>query len=1411
MIVGTDTPGALLVALGYALLARSRADDALDAFNRALDEEPEVHEAALAGVVTTARDHDRATAAMRLCLARVAERGAVTPELVQTAHDLLTRRRVQRQRQWIEEAFRPRLADVDLQPHADLAFLVARVDLYLGHTVAALVRLQQIVEDRPEDARILESLGDALRDSGRGHEAIAYLKTALEAARTDGRPDRISTIATKLGRALAAAGDHETALEHLTETVGEGDPYVYERMLARGESLMAVGRLGTALEAATEAERLRPKAVHPQVIKAQVYLSRHEFELALEAADRSLGTDPSSDAAIITKAQALIEGQLDPKQGRRLLRRHVKRHGDGRVPGLLKLARQGRAAEAGVWIVHGELALAGGDLPAAQAALSQAQEQLDGETAVVLAAAHRLRAALLKEEGAAEPAALALSAAGDAYIDAGMFSLAVAVLREAQTGAGADQATKWRLAFALMQLGYERQVAEEQRALFVEALETWEAANRIGAPDDDFVWSHLVRAWALVGLAMHDLDQAADHRWAAAVNLERGLILQPWTGALWALLAQVFAANAQLACALAAVEQALQIQPDDVDARGLRAWTLSAAGDPGALAELRDARAQGGESLSWLAGTEAQLVALADGPQAGLTVIGESPATPTDAIDWGLERARLLRLAGRLDDARDAYVEVRAWVAADRSIGPQTRQLQLAWLDYQLGDVQAAEQAFAEAAHKIPDAGFDHCVNRSYCAVLRGDLPAADRCFAEALEQPVTPNLLREAHLDIEELRVRVVADPDAVAACDGYLAALDATHTAYREAVTHPDAAMHELSQVLAGRGAAEGSDRWLAAVAGSAREAFAEERMADAAEHYRRIVQVCEEAFPEGRDRLIESLRGASAHLRHEQDFAALRTAQEELIGLGALTPLDADLELADAQMHVGRAGEAAQTLRSALACVQEPAQTLCVLHALARALTAGGRLDEAVATAHEALDRGGQIGALEDLAGLHALLAVSQPRALDLAGTLDCLRASLRAAADAELPDVTRPIALVFEADPALLSSSDRFATVAEALAVLSAEAADPSVTRNLRTVRLGLSRTVYRSLRHRHGPEPDSEAMMPAPIPIVFEGDRSLFPQDGETPAVVRLIDEDVPLMRVRIYAETGVQIPGLRIQPSMLGAGRYVLRLHDRQRGVGWTRPDAFFCPGATAADGSAYLSHDPMTGASGAWLASDAAATHVPAFDALAFIMRHVELVVRGHLHTFFGLPELQLLLDDRLGPEAQEAADVLLADPVMRPRVVGTALDLLRERVPLRNVEALVETMAAAGSDEPLQVLQDRVRLRLAPDLPGVADGRRLVRAGVDVEDRMSSHLVALDRRLVAAMPFVEVGELRRAVLERLEGAGPPALVVERPACRRPLWRLLQPVRPDVPVVSTDELAAAAGAGASTAAQATGGLAAGG
>jgi flagellar biosynthesis protein FlhA len=180
--------------------------------------------------------------------------------------------------------------------------------------------------------------------------------------------------------------------------------------------------------------------------------------------------------------------------------------------------------------------------------------------------------------------------------------------------------------------------------------------------------------------------------------------------------------------------------------------------------------------------------------------------------------------------------------------------------------------------------------------------------------------------------------------------------------------------------------------------------------------------------------------------------------------------------------------------------------------------------------------------------------------------------------------------------------------------------------------------------------------------------------------------------------------------------------------------------------------------------------------DASTVIATHVSHVLSTHAHELLGYEEVQQLLNG-LAKNAPRLIEDLVPKALPLAVVVRVLQGLLAERVPIRNLRAIIETLAehAARTQDPV-VLLAQVRIAL---------GRQIVQdlAGATVEMPVITLEPDLEQLLQNSLAGPTGGSLEPGLAERLqtrlaeatqrqEAVGEPAVLMVAPALRAALAR---------------------------------------
>lgn len=216
---------------------------------------------------------------------------------------------------------------------------------------------------------------------------------------------------------------------------------------------------------------------------------------------------------------------------------------------------------------------------------------------------------------------------------------------------------------------------------------------------------------------------------------------------------------------------------------------------------------------------------------------------------------------------------------------------------------------------------------------------------------------------------------------------------------------------------------------------------------------------------------------------------------------------------------------------------------------------------------------------------------------------------------------------------------------------------------------------------------------AVVPLMLEADGALFPHGADSPGLSALIDTAIPAMRQRVLAETGVVVPGIRLQASdALSDGEFVIRVRGVPHVGGRVPAGARLCTAARACRGHG-LEGAPLPNAwlgpnAAVWLdtdqAAEAHALGLPLLDPYDAMLWALEGLVRTNLHQLVGLAEVDYMVEAWRAQDPDRRSDrVTKALPGQRARIGFAAMvrRIVAGRLSVADLGRLLDNFAAAGA----------------------------------------------------------------------------------------------------------------------------------
>jgi flagellar biosynthesis protein FlhA len=317
------------------------------------------------------------------------------------------------------------------------------------------------------------------------------------------------------------------------------------------------------------------------------------------------------------------------------------------------------------------------------------------------------------------------------------------------------------------------------------------------------------------------------------------------------------------------------------------------------------------------------------------------------------------------------------------------------------------------------------------------------------------------------------------------------------------------------------------------------------------------------------------------------------------------------------------------------------------------------------------------------------------------------------------------------------------------------------------------------------------------------------------AVIPLIDEKqggdllerISLLRKQGAQELGILVPAIRIRDDIrLQANEYVVKIRGAEVERAEVMPRFLLAlnTGGVMNDIDGMDTVDPSFGMPAKWIATtsrvEAEAAGWVVVEPATVIATHLMETLKAHAADLLGRQDVQEMVD------ALKKSHPALVEEILPARITLGTLHrvlqrLLRERVPIRDLVSILESLgdAAEQTKDPEQ-LTEVVRRSLANPISRLfLDVTGSVR-GVTIGPRLEQSLNALfsprgtQQNMSLLNPDTLATLLRdlNTIAQQHAVEGRPLPLITPPALRVGVRRLIEPVLPNVPVLSLAELPAA-------------------
>jgi len=344
--------------------------------------------------------------------------------------------------------------------------------------------------------------------------------------------------------------------------------------------------------------------------------------------------------------------------------------------------------------------------------------------------------------------------------------------------------------------------------------------------------------------------------------------------------------------------------------------------------------------------------------------------------------------------------------------------------------------------------------------------------------------------------------------------------------------------------------------------------------------------------------------------------------------------------------------------------------------------------------------------------------------------------------------------------------------------------------------------------RQTPTEDA-APLPVPSADPIESAMAIDPLSVEVGyALISLVDERqggtlltrVRSIRKQIAADTGVVVPSVHIADNLqLGPRTYAILL----KGVEVARGELFadrllaINPGTASGTVEGTPTKEPAFGLPAWWIAAElrdrASGAGFTVVDPTTALSTHLSEIIRNFLPELLTRQQTKEMVD-RVATHAPKLVEDLVPKLLTLGEIQRVLRQLLRERVPVKDLSTILEALAdvASGSKDS-DAMTEAVRTALGRAIcrQYQTDQGELPAIGLApaTEQRLLGALVRTEQGAVLALDPAEAQNLASRIARALESAVAQPVLLCSPALRPHLWRLFSRVLPHLGVLSHNEV----------------------
>ncbi len=312
-------------------------------------------------------------------------------------------------------------------------------------------------------------------------------------------------------------------------------------------------------------------------------------------------------------------------------------------------------------------------------------------------------------------------------------------------------------------------------------------------------------------------------------------------------------------------------------------------------------------------------------------------------------------------------------------------------------------------------------------------------------------------------------------------------------------------------------------------------------------------------------------------------------------------------------------------------------------------------------------------------------------------------------------------------------------------------------------------------------------------------------------LVPLVDADqggvllnrISLVRRQLATELGIVLPMIRVRDNLqLDPNTYVIKIRGVEMARGMVLPGHYLAmsSGSTSFELEGIPAKEPVFGLPALWISANqrerAEIAGYTVVDASAVVTTHLTEVIRANAHLILSKQEVANLVN-HVKQEYPAVVEDLVPEPLSLTELQKVLQNLLKERVPIRDLVTILETLSAyVRTTRDTDLLTEYVRHALARTITGQyrdASGNIFVFSlAPHLEQRLTGSIQVAENGVVVVMDPTSTETFLQAVaaeMEKMAAAGYQPILLVGPRLRLALRRMLERFLPNLVVLSPPEI----------------------